>query len=85
MSLLQKTPRKYLNFYYEKTRSYEIRWNLVVVPSFTWATTLFPTFNKEEAVSKLWGMILKGARADGEHPFNDCKFMIKTWKLGKIF
>lgn len=85
MSLLQKTTRKYLNFYYKKTRSYEIRCNLVVVPSFTWVTTLFPTFNKEEAVSKLWGMILKGARADGEHPFNDWQIHDKNLEARKNF
>lgn len=56
-----------------KIRSHEIRWCLLAVPHFTWATKVFPHLNKEEALQSLWQLILRGARADGKN-------LIKDWE-----
>ena len=47
------------------------RWSICAVPSPAWAKKVFPDLPEAEAVEKLWGHILKGARADGENPIAD--------------
>ncbi|GLO66091.1 MULTISPECIES: aminopeptidase [Oceanobacillus] len=73
MSRFQKASRTKLKAHYAKTRSHEIRWCLLAVPHFTWATKVFPHLIKEEALQSLWQLILRGARADGEN-------LIKDWE-----
>jgi len=79
ISRFQKLSRAKLNFYYAKTRSYEVRWCLLVTPSSSWAAKLFPNLSNEQALQTLWEFILQGARADGINP-------IKNWEVhGKVF
>ena len=44
------------------------RWSLVAVPSLAWAKKVFPSLGEKEAIDKLWELILKAARADGDDP-----------------
>ncbi|RDW15140.1 aminopeptidase [Oceanobacillus chungangensis] len=71
MSRFQKASRTKLKAHNAKIRSHEIRWCLLAVPHFTWATKVFPHLIKEEALQLLWQLILRGARADGENPIKD--------------
>ena len=48
-----------------------LRWSICAVPSPAWAKKVFPDLSEEEAVQRLWGHILKGARADGDNPIAD--------------
>jgi len=73
MSRFQTASRTKLKAHNVKIRSHEVRWCLLVVPSFEWATKVFPHLSKEEAVQSLWQVILRGARADGINP-------IKNWE-----
>ncbi|MCM3742496.1 aminopeptidase, partial [Oceanobacillus luteolus] len=57
--------------HYAKIRSHEIRWCILAVPNFTWATKVFPHLTKEEALHSLWKLILKGTRADGKNSIKD--------------
>ncbi|WP_040982725.1 aminopeptidase [Oceanobacillus jeddahense] len=71
ISRFQKAYRTKLKAHYAKTRSYEVRWCLLVVPNVVWATKVFPHLRKEEALQALWQFILQGARADGKNPIKD--------------
>lgn len=73
ISRFQKASRTKLKAYHAKIRSHEVRWCLLVVPSFAWATKVFPHLRKDEALQSLWQLILQGARADGENPIEDWK------------
>ncbi|MCL2707822.1 MAG: aminopeptidase, partial [Defluviitaleaceae bacterium] len=53
------------------TMSGALRWSLAALPSPAWAKKIFPGLGDEAAVEKLWGLILKGARADGGDPIGD--------------
>ena len=44
------------------------QWCIVAVPGKAWAKKVFPTLTEEEAVEKMWELILYTARADGEDP-----------------
>jgi len=48
-----------------------LRWSICAVPSPAWAKKVFPGIPEAEAIEKLWGHILKGARADGDNPIAD--------------
>lgn len=48
-----------------------LRWSICAVPSPAWAKKVFPDLPEDEAISKLWSHILKGARADGDNPIAD--------------
>jgi len=48
-----------------------LRWSICAVPSPAWAKKVFPDVSEAEAMEKLWGHILKGARADGDNPIAD--------------
>ncbi|MCL2360465.1 MAG: aminopeptidase [Defluviitaleaceae bacterium] len=54
-----------------KLMSNVLRWSICAVPSPAWAKKVFPGLSEAEAVEKLWGHILKGARADGNNPIAD--------------
>jgi len=47
------------------------RWSICAVPSPAWAKKVFPDLSEAEAIARLWGHILKGARADGDNPIAD--------------
>ncbi|GGP16949.1 aminopeptidase [Oceanobacillus neutriphilus] len=83
MSRFQKASRTKLKAHNAKIRSHEIRWCLLVVPSFVWATKVFPHLNKEKALQSLWQSILRGARADGEEPIKDWEDHDKNFELRK--
>jgi aminopeptidase len=53
------------------TMSNALRWSIVAVPSPKWAAKVFPGLPEDAAVEKLWGVLLKGARADGDDPRAD--------------
>ncbi|WP_366161991.1 aminopeptidase [Bacillus infantis] len=71
ISRFQKASRTKLKDYHAKIRSHEVRWCLLAVPYAAWATKVFPSLSKEEAVQSLWELILKGSRAEGKHPIKD--------------
>ena len=48
-----------------------LRWSICAVPSPAWAKKVFPNLSEDEAIQRLWGHILKGARADGDNPIAD--------------
>ena len=48
-----------------------LRWSICAVPSPDWALKMFPDLQETEAISRLWQLIAKGARADGESPVDD--------------
>lgn len=81
----QKAYRTKLKDYYAKVMSHEVRWCLLAVPSFAWATKVFPHINKEKAVQSLWQAILRGARADGTNPVKDWKNHARAFESQKMF
>lgn len=44
------------------------QWLIVAVPSPSWAKTVFPELETEEAIEKLWEAIIKTMRLDAEDP-----------------
>ena len=44
------------------------QWLIVAVPSPSWAKTVFPELETEEAIAKLWEAIIKTMRLDAEDP-----------------
>lgn len=50
------------------------QWCIAAVPSKEWAKKIFPDLKTNQAVEKLWEMILYTSRADGEDP-------TKAWEL----
>ena len=44
------------------------QWLIIAVPSPSWAKTVFPELETEEAVAKLWEAIIKTMRLDAEDP-----------------
>ncbi|QQK77380.1 aminopeptidase [Salicibibacter cibarius] len=85
MSRFQKVSRAKLKAHDAKIRSHEVRWCLLAVPSFTWATKVFPHLSKEEALQSLWQLILQGARADGKNPIKDWENHDRTFESRKKF
>ncbi|SEA91749.1 aminopeptidase [Thalassobacillus cyri] len=85
ISRFQKVSRTKLECYYAKIMSHEVRWCLLAVPSFAWATKVFPHVSKEEAVQSLWQAILRGARADGTNPTIDWENHDRAFESRKTF
>ncbi|WP_077324136.1 aminopeptidase [Virgibacillus siamensis] len=85
MSRFQKASRTKLKAHYAKIRSHEIRWCLLAVPYFAWATKVFPHLSKEEALQSLWQLILRGARADGKNPIKDWENHNRAFESRKKF
>ncbi|KMK76715.1 aminopeptidase [Alkalihalobacillus pseudalcaliphilus] len=81
----QKTSRSKLKDHYAKIRSHEVRWCILAVPCFTWASKVFPYLSKEEAMQSLWQLILKGARADGGNPIEDWESHDRAFMSRKRF
>ncbi|GEK59820.1 aminopeptidase [Marinococcus halophilus] len=84
-SRVQKAYRNKLERYYAKTRSHEVRWCLLAVPSFGWATKVFPHLRKEEALQSLWQVVLHGVRADGSHSIEDWENHDRAFEFRKTF
>lgn len=51
----------------------ELQWNIVAVPSPSWAKKVFPDLPEEEAVEKLWAAIFTACRMNEENP-------VKAWE-----
>lgn len=85
MNRFQKTSRTKLKAHYAKIRSHEVRWCILAVPCFTWASKVFPYLSKEEAMQSLWQLILKGARADGKNPIEDWESHDRAFESRKKF
>ena len=58
-------------------RSYTLtdkcKWSIVSIPTKPWAKKVFPDVSEEEAVNKLWELILKCTRVDNDDP-------IEAWR-----
>ncbi|UOQ83522.1 aminopeptidase [Gracilibacillus salinarum] len=85
ISRFQKASRSKLKVHHAKIRSHEVRWCLLAVPYFAWATNVFPDLSKEEALQALWQLILRGARADGENPIKDWEAHDRAFESRKKF
>jgi len=48
-----------------------LRWSICALPSPAWAKKVFPKLSETEAMDKLWELILKCSRADGDDPIAD--------------
>ena len=57
----------------DRTMSYKLRWSICAVPSKGWAAKVFPDLPVDKAVEKLWELIIKASRADGDNPIEDWK------------
>ncbi|MFX3636924.1 MAG: aminopeptidase [Candidatus Pristimantibacillus sp.] len=57
----------------EYTHHNKISWAIVNVPSVTWAAKIFPEHQEDEAITKLWDVILQAARIYDNDP-------IKSWR-----
>ena len=57
--------------FYDASMKNEIRWNLIAVPSVSWAKTIFPELNDTDAVNNLWNLIFKTMRLDKENPVEE--------------
>lgn len=79
----EKAYRTRLYEHHKKIRSHEIRWCILIVPSFAWASKVFPQLAEEEAVQLLWEQMLHGARADGEDPIKDWTHYNKAFESRK--
>lgn len=51
--------------YFKRLMASEIPWTVGAVPQERWAAKIFPELIKEEAMARLWDMILKSVRIDG--------------------
>lgn len=66
-----KVSREATKTHAERLMSNANRWSVVAVPSAAWARKVFPGMGEEEAMQKLWGLVLKAARADGDDPIGE--------------
>ena len=69
----QKTRGQALKPYYDKIMVNELQWNIISVPTLSWAKKVFPNVSDNESIDMLWNAILKSTKADTVDP-------IKTWK-----
>ena len=47
------------NIMRKASREYKCQWCIAMVPTYEWATLMFPELNAHEALSKLWDLIFK--------------------------
>ncbi len=71
--------------FYDASMKNQIRWNLIAVPSISWAKTIFPKLSDEEAVNKLWEYIFKTMRLDKDNPIAEWKNHIESLKTRSKF
>jgi aminopeptidase len=57
-----------LKFYSEAVMSMQMQWCVAALPTPNWAQKVFPDLPADEAVSKLWGLILQTVRLDQTDP-----------------
>jgi len=67
MAAVRKARFKVLKKYRDMSDNKD-QWLIVAVPSPSWAKTVFPELETEEAVAKLWEAIIKTMRLDAENP-----------------
>ena len=67
MAAVRKAKFKVLKKYRDMSDNKD-QWLIVAVPSPSWAKTVFPELETEEAVAKLWEAIIKTMRLDAEDP-----------------
>ena len=67
MAAVRKARFKVLKKYRDMSDNKD-QWLIVAVPSPSWAKTVFPELETEEAVAKLWEAIIKTMRLDAEDP-----------------
>ena len=56
---------KALEAYRERMMSSQVPWTVCSVPSKAWASAVFPELSEDEAIAKMWDMILSSCRVDG--------------------
>lgn len=66
--------------FYDASMKNQIRWNLIAIPSVSWAKTVFPELAEEDAVNKLWDYIFKTMRLDKDNPIAEWKNHIESLK-----
>ena len=71
--------------FYDASMKNQIRWNLIAVPSVSWAKTIFPELSNEDAVNKLWEYIFKTMRLDKANPIEEWKKHIESLKRRSKF
>ena len=67
MAAVRKAKFKVLKKYRDMSDNKD-QWLIVAVPSPSWAKTVFPELEVEEAIAKLWEAIIKTMRLDAEDP-----------------
>ena len=67
MAEVRKATFKVLKKYRDMSDNKD-QWLIVAVPSASWAKTVFPELETEEAIAKLWEAIIKTMRLDAEDP-----------------
>lgn len=55
------------------TMAHKVAWSLISTPTPEWAAKIFPDLPTDEAVAKLWELILKATRVDLEDPVQEWK------------
>lgn len=76
----QKAKSIALKEYYENIMGNSNQWCVISVPTKTWAKAIFKDCSEDEAVSKLWEIILKIVRADKEDPIFEWEKHLKSLK-----
>lgn len=65
--------RRKIKFYSDAQMAGVLQWCVAAVPTRAWARQVFPELSEQEAVARLWGIILHLVRADQPDP-------IAAWK-----
>lgn len=64
----QKASRIANKEFSERTMTNKNAWSIIALPTAGWATKVFPTLSKEDAIAKLWNEIFKIVRVDKDDP-----------------
>ncbi len=57
-----------LKFFMQATMNNEVAWNVAAVPVIPWAKKVFPELEADEALERLWEVVLRTCRADQADP-----------------
>ncbi|PYI51593.1 aminopeptidase [Paenibacillus flagellatus] len=68
-----KTAATALQGWRSYTMAHRVSWSLISTPTVEWASKVFPDVPADEAVEKLWDVILKAVRVDKDDP-------VAAWK-----
>jgi len=63
LAAVSRASHKEMSFFFDATITNTIRWTICAVPSAAWAKKVLPGLSEEEAVEKMWELILTAARA----------------------